>query len=67
MQLLSEYDGSVARPMTKTARAYLNECGVASADFYVNGILVDTREFLGHNLRYAEDAAENYMVGVLSL
>lgn len=67
MQLLSEYDGSVAKPLHRSAQAYINECGVACANFYVNGILIETREFIGHSLRYAEDAAENFTIGVLTL
>ena len=64
MQLLSEYDGSVAKKITKDATAYLNEDGVASADLYVNGVIVETKTFEGKSLRYAEDAAENFKTGL---
>lgn len=36
-------------------------------DFYKDRILIGSNEIVGHTLRYAEDVAENYVLGVLDI
>lgn len=36
-------------------------------DFYRDEVTIDSREVTGHSLRYAEDMAENYVLGVLTI
>ena len=36
-------------------------------DFYRNEVTIDSREVTEHGLRYAEDMAENYVLGILTI
>ena len=36
-------------------------------DFYENNIFLSARWFPGNSLRYVEDAAENYTLGIMKL
>lgn len=68
MQLLTEFDGSATNVITRTARAYIDgHTNNACVDFYADGVLIETRAFEGKTLRYAEDAAANFVSGTLIL
>ena len=36
-------------------------------DFYRDEVTIDSREVTAHSLRYAEDMAENYVLGILTI
>lgn len=48
---------------TLTATVYLNvDC--YEIDFAENDVILATESYINHNLRYHEDAAENYVLGI---
>jgi len=60
-QFISEYKGQ-----DKTAEVILNN-GVWGCNFYKGNELIKTELYEGHSESYAEDAAENYTLGVKQL
>jgi hypothetical protein len=44
-----------------------DEGGFFSLEFYKDEVLLESREVRGHSLRYVEDMAENYVMGVLTI
>lgn len=48
-----------------TKRADVYNGDIPYVDFFDRGTLVESRSFPGHNYLYAEDAAENFVNGVL--
>ena len=40
---------------------------VPMVEFYENGKLIKTITYNHHNLQYAEDAAENYVMGIFKI
>jgi hypothetical protein len=60
-QFISEYRGQ-----DKTAQV-ISVNGVWGCNYYMNNELVKTELYEGHSESYAEDAAENYALGVKQL
>lgn len=61
--MISEY---VSDDLTKKALV-VEQDGEFEVEFYNGGVLLQTRLMTGKTLRYAEDAAENYVMDVLKL
>lgn len=36
-------------------------------DFYLDDVMIDSRKIVDHTLRYAEDTAENFTLGVIDV
>ena len=52
----------------RKAVVYTTQKGdVPLVEFFENDIKIRSRKFENHNLRYAEDAAENYINGLLDV
>lgn len=45
----------------------VEENGNIFVDFYRDEVLLDSRKVTEHSLQYAEDMAENYVLGVLTI
>ena len=60
-EFISEYKGQ-----DKTAEVILNN-GVWGCNFYLGNELIKTELYEGHSESYAEDAAENYTLGIKQL
>jgi len=60
------YHTFISDDKSKTATVWFNGEDWGSS-FYLNGSKVEERIFCGHSESYAEDAAENYVVGILQL
>lgn len=56
---LSEYMGD-----EKTASVFKDETGTYGAEFFENGTLVGRELYPGKSEAWAEDCAENYVLGV---
>lgn len=41
------------------------ELGFFSLEFYMDGVLLESRGVYNRSLRYVEDMAENYVMGIL--
>ena len=61
MITLNEYSN---KDKTKTATIVLED-GTYGVEFYENNELIEYRTFPNKSLRYAEDAAENFALGIL--
>lgn len=62
MEFLHEYMDSPEG--IKKAKVFMNEQGQYGCLFYLNGNLVAEEIYEGKSERWAEDAAENYALGV---
>jgi hypothetical protein len=56
---LSEYAGA-----EKTANVFKDETGTYGAEFFENGTLMGRELYPGKSEAWAEDCAENYVLGV---
>ena len=63
MILVSEY---MSEDEDRKARVFTTAQGPV-VEFYYNGTLVERRPLEAYTLRYAEDAAENYVEGILKV
>lgn len=63
MQFLSEY---CSNDETKKA-VVLNLDGTPVVEFYLNETKLETRSMANNTFQYAEDAAENYVMGILKI
>lgn len=65
MEFLHEYMDSPEG--TKTAKVFLNDTGHYGCLFYLNGNLVAEEIYEGKSEMWAENAAENYALGIKTL
>lgn len=72
MRFLSEYSGAAESELAnREARVFISSIGdgmrlgtIYGCQFLLNGHVVRVETFEGHNQHYAEDAAENYVLGI---
>lgn len=66
VEVLSEYwseDGLLKAEVVNVG-AQEREWGTDMVYFYANGHFVGSETYEGHSLKYYEDAAENYVLGI---
>ena len=61
MKVISEFFSPSGDLQSKVC---LTEVNVATVEFYRDDELVATREFPNNTIQYAEDAAENFVMGI---
>lgn len=66
MRFLSEYSGAANSDLAgRQARVFFDSRdGVFGCQFLLNGQIRDVERFTGHSQSYADDAAENYVLGI---
>ena len=62
MKFLSEFSSPTVPGLT--TKTFLSETDTPVVEFYRNNQLVETRSFPNKTLQYAEDAAENFCLGI---
>ncbi len=67
MQLLSEYDGSTAKTVKRTAKFYIDANRTPTVDFYFGGILTESRQYHGFTKDGIGEIARQFELGNLNL
>jgi hypothetical protein len=60
-------DTYVSDDKTKKAEIVLNRDETFSVSFYRDDVLVETRKYPENSIYYAEQVAENYVIGILDV
>lgn len=66
MKALSNYYGE-GLYAARESKVFIDGDDIPTVEFWDNGELIQTRSFPNHTIRFSEDAAENYVLGVLKL
>ena len=64
MKILSEY---YSEDEDRCSEIYIDDNGVRVVKFYKNGVLIAERAYPNNALCYIEDAADNWVRGILKL